>query len=72
LDRAIERGVSPQSILNTIRNPTVTLPQGGRTLYLTREAAVVLDGNGQAVTIWGGANHTAKTLELLNAAGGTK
>ena len=49
------------------------VPQGGgRTLYLTREAAVVLDGNGQAVTIWGGANHGAKTLELLNNAGGVK
>jgi hypothetical protein len=68
----IERGVTPQSILNTIRNPAVTMPQGGRTLYLTRDAAVVLDGNGQAVTIWGGANHSAKTLQLLEAAGGVK
>lgn len=73
LDRAIERGVTPQAILDTIRNPTVVLPQGGgRTLFLTREAAVVLDSQGQAVTIWGAANHTPKTLELLKSAGGAK
>ena len=70
LDRAIERGVSPQSILNTVRNPAVVLEQGGgRTLYLTQEAAVVLDGNGQVVTVWGAAQHTPKTLELLQSAG---
>jgi hypothetical protein len=73
LDRAIERGVSPQAILNTLKRPSVVVQQpGGRTLYLTKEAAVVLDSTGQAVTIWGGAQHTAKTLELLRAAGAVK
>ena len=73
LDRAIDRGVSPKSILETVRNPSVVVEQaGGRTLYLTKDAAVVLDGAGQAVTVWGGAQHTGKTLDLLRAAGAIK
>ena len=73
LDRAIERGVSPNAILETVKNPSVIIQQGGgRTLYLTPDAAVVLDGGGQAVTIWGGAQHTPKTLELIRAAGAAK
>ena len=69
LDRAIERGVSPQAILDTVRNPTVRIEQGGgKTLLLTNQAAVVLDKSGQAVTIWGGAQHSQKTLELLRNA----
>ena len=73
LDRAVERGVSPKAILETVNNPTVVIQQGGgRTMYLTPDAAVVLDGSGQAVTIWGAAQHTPKTLELLRAAGATK
>lgn len=67
LDRAIERGVRPNNLLNTVRNPTRVVPQsGGRTLYLTNDAAVVLDSSGQVVTTWSGAEHTAKTLELLS------
>ena len=41
-------------------------------MYMTPDAAVVLDVSGQAVTIWGAAQHTPKTLELLRAAGATK
>ncbi len=33
---------------------------GGRTLYLTKEAAVVLDSSGQAVTTWSGAKLTGQ------------
>jgi len=71
LDQVIERGVNPQAILKTVKNPTVAVTQGGgRTLYLTREAAVVLNSEGQVVTSWGAAQHTAKTLNLLRSAGG--
>ena len=70
LHRAISRGVSPNAILGTLKNPSVTLPQGGgRTLYLTKDAAVVLDNANKAVTIWGGAQHMGKTLDLLRSAG---
>jgi RHS repeat-associated protein len=70
LNRAIERGVSPQAMLNALKNPSVVVKQaGGRTLYLTRDAAVVLDESGQAVTVWGSAQHSGKTLDLLRAAG---
>jgi len=73
LDRAIERGVSPKAILEAVKNPSVVVEQaGGRTLYLTKDAAVVLDSAGQALTVWGGAQHTGKTLDLLRAAGAIK
>lgn len=38
-------------------------------MYLTRQAAVILNKDGLAVTIWGGAQHNANTLDLLRAAG---
>jgi hypothetical protein len=73
IHRAIQRGVSPKAILETVKNPAVVAQQGGgRTLYLTPDAAVVLDSSGQVVTVWGGAQHTAKTLGLLRAAGAIK
>ena len=73
LDRAIEPGVGPKATLATVKNPAVIVQQGsGRTLYLTPEAAVVLDSGGQAVAVWGAARHTPKTLDLLRAAGAIK
>ena len=73
LDRAIERGVSPKAILDAVRNPSVMQLQGrGRMLFLTPEAAVVLDKAGQVVTIWGRADHSAKTWALLQKAGAIK
>jgi RHS repeat-associated protein len=70
LDRAIERGVKPREILDAVRRPAVEVAQGGgRTLYLTPRAAVVLDARRQVVTVWGAADHSPKTLDLLRAAG---
>ncbi|MFA5127360.1 MAG: RHS repeat-associated core domain-containing protein [Patescibacteria group bacterium] len=53
LDQAITKGVSPNVLLNTLKNPLITFKQSGdRTLYLTREAGVVLDNLGRLVTTY--------------------
>jgi hypothetical protein len=53
IHQIVSRGVTPNQLLNTIRNPVVVLEQaGGRYLYLTDEAAVVMRGDGQVVTAW--------------------
>lgn len=59
LNQTINRGVSPTMLLNTTKNPTVVLQQaGGNKLYLTNQAGVVLNKNGQVVT-----TYTSKQFE---------
>jgi RHS repeat-associated protein len=67
LDRIIERGVSPQDIVNTVRSPSVVLEQGGGSsyLYLSDNAAVVLRPNGQVVTVWGAPEFNTLTRQIL-------
>jgi RHS repeat-associated protein len=67
LDQAITRGVSTETILNTVRSPLVTLQQaGGNILYLSRQAAVVLDNAGKFVTTYGSSQFEQHVTEILN------
>lgn len=50
LNRAIERGIRPADILETMRNPVVVLQQGKRYTYLSDVGAVVVRADGQVVT----------------------
>jgi hypothetical protein len=54
IQRIIERGVKPHTILEAMRNPVVVLQQrgGNRYLYLTTEVAIVVDLRGEMVTAW--------------------
>lgn len=50
LNRAIDRGVSPQTILETVRNPAAVLEQSsGRFLYLGDQGAVRVRPRGNGV-----------------------
>lgn len=54
VDQAISRGVSPQTILDTITNPQVVLLQsGGTRLFLTQQAGVVVNTLNKVVTTYG-------------------
>ncbi len=69
LNRAIERGASPSLIVETVRSPRVVLQQSnGKYLYLTDQAAVVLDQSGAVVTVWTRAEFESKILSILNDA----
>jgi RHS repeat-associated protein len=72
LDRTIARGVSPQDIMNTMRNPSVVLEQGSGSsyLYLSDNAAVVIRPSGQVVTVWGAHQFNPTTLQILRDAQG--
>jgi RHS repeat-associated protein len=55
LMRKIVRGVSSKAILNTIRNPKIVFSQGasgGRFLFLSEDAAVVLNSSGKVITTY--------------------
>jgi len=53
LMRMSQRGVDVGLMEKVVSNPLVTLSQvGDRTLYLTREAAVVLDNTGRVITTY--------------------
>lgn len=67
LIRMGERNVS-QSLMDTVvSNPLVTMKQAGdRTLYLTREAAVVLDKTGKAITTYTKNEFKPHVLRVLN------
>ena len=72
LNQAINRGVSPQTILDTVRNPVVVLRQGSSWfLYLSESGAVVLDDIGQVVTVWNRVGFSPRNEQiLLDALGG--
>jgi RHS repeat-associated protein len=53
LDQAITRGVTTDVLKETVANPSVVLKQaGGNILYLTKQAAVVLNEAGKVVTTY--------------------
>ena len=67
VDRAIERGVSPTQILDTLRVPQVVLEQrGGGHIFITNEAAVVLNKSNQLVTTYGKAEFQKDVRSVLN------
>jgi hypothetical protein len=72
LDRTISRSVSPQDIVETMRNPAVVLEQNGGSsyMYLSGRAAVVIRPDGQVVTVWGAGDFNPNTLEILGDATG--
>lgn len=67
LDRAIERGVTPEMMLETVKNPSITIQQGKYNTYrLSRDAAVVLDNAGKVVTTYSSKEFTSKVTSLIN------
>ena len=66
LNQSITREVSPQTLLNTIRNPSVVLQQsGGKYLYLTKQAGVVLTSNGKLITTYPASMFDEGVLNIL-------
>jgi len=55
-------------IIETLRTPTVVVQQGGRYLYLSKNAAVVITAKGEMVTAWTSAHFTASVRAILGAA----
>lgn len=52
INQTISRGVTPQNIISTINNPSVVLQQTRGYLYLSRQAAIVVNLNGKIVTVY--------------------
>jgi RHS repeat-associated protein len=53
INQLINREVSPQSVLDTVKNPLIIAPQPNGTLrYIGKEATVVLNADGIVVTVW--------------------
>lgn len=52
LNQAITREISPHLINDTVKNPLVKLKQGNNSVYLTKQAAVVLDKSGGLITTY--------------------
>jgi hypothetical protein len=70
INQIVARGLSPGVVRATVANPTVVLEQaGGRLLYLTDQAAVVMTREGQVVTAWGQRDFLPSVLEVLSTAG---
>ncbi len=70
LNQVVNRGVTPNLLLETTRSATITLKQaGGNMLYLTNRAGVVLNKAGQVVT-----SYTSKDFKpyILNVLKQTK
>lgn len=68
IDQIITRGVTAPTILATLRNPVVVIQQGGRYLYLSNNAAVVINAEGQVVTAWTSAQFTPVIRAILGSA----
>jgi hypothetical protein len=67
LDQSITRDVSPELLLDTVKNPLVTLQQsGGNVLRLTEKAGVVLDRAGNVVTSYTSKQFLPHIRNILN------
>ena len=65
-NRKITREISSQTLLNTVQKPLVLLKQsGGNYLYLTEQAAVVLNPSGGLVTAYSASTFDVSILNLL-------
>ena len=65
--RMNQRNIDYDLMDRVVSNPLVKLEQaGGRTLYLTREAGVVLDKTGKAITTYGKADFQPHVSNILN------
>jgi hypothetical protein len=54
INQAINRGISPDSILDAVKNPLDIVDRpNGTTQFWGRSAVVVLNPAGQVVTVWG-------------------
>lgn len=54
VDQSINRGISPEAILDAIRNPRKIRPRpNGTTQYIGSKATVVLNDDGFVITVWG-------------------
>ncbi|MEK7539138.1 MAG: RHS repeat-associated core domain-containing protein [Patescibacteria group bacterium] len=52
LNQAISRGISPQLIQDTVKNPLIKLQQDSNSVYLNKQAGVVLDKLGGLITTY--------------------
>lgn len=52
INRAIERGVSPSDLLDTMRNPIRIQDRGDSIRYIGERAIVVIDQGGSVITVW--------------------
>ena len=53
INQAIQRGVTPDRILGTLRNPVKIVHQsGGRIKYIGQKATVVVNKVGKVITTW--------------------
>jgi hypothetical protein len=67
LNQAINRGVDPKTLLETVKNPLVRLKQArNNILYLTKQAAVVLNKAGQVVTTYTKNEFKPHIQEIIN------
>jgi len=67
LDQSITKGVTPQLLLDTVKNPLVTLKQaGGNVLRLTDQAGVVLNRAGKVVTSYSQQYFLPHVKDVLN------
>ena len=57
-------------VINTIKKPIVVLKQtNGRYLYLSENAAVIINQNGKLISTYGVGNFDANITNVLKAAG---
>lgn len=70
INQKVTRGVSTKTVLNTFKNPKVIVEQWGgqRYLYLTYDAAVVVNKSGELVTTYGRDTFGSTTLQILEEA----
>jgi hypothetical protein len=67
LGRILNRGASIDDIASTVYNPLVRLQQAGdNTLYLSRQAVVVLNKTGQIVTTYGAKEFGSAVKNVLS------
>jgi hypothetical protein len=67
VNQAITRGVSTDIIRNTVSNPSVVLQQtNGTYLFLTKEAAVVINSSGRLVTTYPSSMFDIAIKEIIN------
>ena len=68
LNQTISRGVTPRLLINTTKNPLVTLQQsGGNILRLSKEAGVVLNKTGKVITSYTSKNFNSNIASIVKS-----